>query len=82
MSVKTSYLISINAFFLLLSYDLETLKPTGAEKTCRNYNWKFSCGFLGPIRFWSVNGMVINYLEVVLKVTDNGAAVEKDILNT
>ena len=35
VSVKTSYLISINAFFLLLSYDLEPLKLIVTEKTCR-----------------------------------------------
>ena len=32
---------------------------------------------LGPIRFWSGNGTVINYVEVILKITDNGAAVKK-----
>ena len=32
---------------------------------------------LGPIRFWSGNGTVINYMEVILKITDNGAAVKK-----
>ena len=37
---------------------------------------------LGPIRFWPSKGTVINYMEVVLKITDNGAAVKKDILYT
>ena len=35
VSVKTSYLISILVLFLLLSYDLETLKLIETEKTCR-----------------------------------------------
>ena len=67
-------------FFLLLSYDVESLKLIATEKTCRNR--KFSCGFLAPIRFLSGNGTVTNYAEVVLKVTDNRAAVKKDISNT
>ena len=70
MSAKINYLISINAFFLLLSYDLQTLKLVIAEKTCL----KFPCGVLGLIRFWS--GNVMNNVEVVLKITDNGAAVK------
>ena len=35
------------------------------------------CGFLGPITFWSSNSTVLNYVEVVLKITDNGAAMKK-----
>ena len=38
--------------------------------------------FFGTDQFWSGNGTVIDYMEVVLKITDNGAAVEKDILHT
>ena len=68
MLAKLNYLISINAFFLLLSYDLQTLKLVITEKT-------FPCGVLEPIRFWS--GNVMNYVEVVLKIRDNGAAVKK-----
>ena len=63
MSVKSSYLVSINAFFLLLSYDLETLKLVINEKDLqliRNFH----------VVFWSRNDTVINY-------ADNGAAVKK-----
>ena len=70
MSVKSSYLVSINAFFLLLSYDLETLKLVINEKDLqliRNFH----------VVFWSRNDTVTNYVEVVLKITDNGAAVKK-----
>ena len=31
--------------------------------------------FLGAIRFWSSNSTVVNYVELVLKMTDTGAAV-------
>ena len=33
--------------------------------------------FLGSTRFWSGNGTLINDVEVVLKITDNGAALKK-----
>ena len=33
--------------------------------------------FFGLVRFWSGNDTVINYVEVVLKITNNGAAVKK-----
>ena len=73
MSAKINYVISINVFFLLLSYDLQTLKLVITKRLA--VNEKFPCGVLGPIKFWS--GNVMNYVEVVLKITDNGAAVKK-----
>ena len=33
--------------------------------------------FFGTDQFWSGNGMIKDYMEVVLKITDNGAAVIK-----
>ena len=36
---------------------------------------KMLVNVLGPIRFWSSNSIVINYMELVLKMTDTGAAV-------
>ena len=57
---------NFDSHFFLLSYDLGTLKLIAT-----NFHVVF---FLGPIRFWSGYGTVINYVEVVLKITDNGAS--------
>ena len=81
MAVKISCLISINTF-LLLSYDFRDSEARCNRKDLPLIS-KFSCVFLGPIRFWPGNGKVINHVEVVLKIyTDNGAVVNKDILYT
>ena len=73
--MKISYLISINTFFSskLLFRDSEARCNRNDLLLIRN----FHVFFLGPIRFWSGNDTVINYVEVVLKITDNGAAGEK-----
>ena len=34
----------------------------------------------GTDQIWSRNGTVINYVEVVMKITDNGAAVKKEYI--
>ena len=78
MAVKINCLISINTF-VLLSYDFRDSEARCNRKVLPLIS-KFSCVFLGPIRYWSGNGKVINHVEVVLKkYTDNGAAVNKDI---
>ena len=81
MAVKISCLISIN-IFLLLSYDFGDYEARCNRKVLPLIS-KLSCVFLKLIRFWPGNGKVINYVEVVLKMyTDNGAALNKDILYT
>ena len=79
MSVKASYLISINALFLLSSYDVDPDANWNGKDLplIRNLHVVF-----GTDQILIRNGTVINYVEVVLKITDNGAAVKKDILYT
>ena len=79
--VKIGCLISINTFLLLI-YDFRDSEARCKRKYLPLIS-KFSCVVLGPIRFWSGNGTVINYVEVVLKIyTDNATPVNKDILYT
>ena len=61
---------------------LETLRLYLTERTCHQLA-NFHVFFWDRSDFGPGNGTVINYVEVVLKIyTDNGAAVNKNILYT